>query len=146
MLGLDVYENPRIARAIIPTRVLVVDDEPLIRWSVCTALAADGYDPVSASNPEDAGRVAARWPPPKVVLFDLRKPEQALDFMAAIRCGYPASRFAIMTTVRERPDWLDREGVEWIEKPFDLPAVIRIIGELAMRSPAASGSRRGRSV
>jgi DNA-binding NtrC family response regulator len=146
MAGLDVYENPRIARAIIPTRVLVVDDEPLIRWSICTALASDGYDPVSASNPEDAGRVATRWPPPKVVLFDLRNPDHALDFMAAIRCVYPACRFAVMTTVRERPDWLEREGVEWIEKPFDLAAVVRIIGALATCPAGASAPLRGRSV
>ena len=146
MAGLDLYENPRIARARIPTRVLVVDDEPLIRWSVCTALASDGYDPVSASNPEDAGRLAARWPPPKVVLFDLQNPDHALDFMAAIRCVYPACRFAVMTTVRERPEWLEREGVEWIEKPFDLPAVIRMIGELATSTAAASAVLRRRSV
>lgn len=135
MVPLAVDEKCHIARAVIPTRVLVVDEEPLIRWSVCSALAAEGFDPVSAADTADAARLAAQWPPPKVVLFDLKSADPAgFGLLLAIRCVYPDCRFVVMTTAPDwPPDWIRAEGVGWIQKPFDLTQVVDVVGDLATR-------------
>ena len=127
-------KNP-IARAVIPTRVLVVDDEPLIRWSICSALAAHGFDAVAAADGLAARRIAAEWPPPRVVLLDRTSSDPAcLEVLADIRALYPDCRFVVMTTkhgVSLRP--IFGAGVEQIVKPFDLQQVVRLVTQLAIR-------------
>ena len=121
-------------RAIVPTRVLVVDGEPLIRWSICAALAAAGFDAVAASNAAEATRIANEWPPPRVVLVDLRHPDvEGRELLAHIRSVYPDCRFLIMTTDPGALG-LDKrraDGVEVVEKPFDLVRITERITRLA---------------
>src|SRR5690242_22167 len=58
----------------IPTaRVLVVDDEKLIRWSVAERLQRGGYDVVSAESGEQALEMLAGLPP-DLMLLDVRLP------------------------------------------------------------------------
>lgn len=137
------HENSRISRAVIPTRVLVVDGEPLIRWSICTALAAEGFDAVDAADAADASRLAAEWPPPRVVLFDLRSPDPAgLAVLSAIQAVYPDCRFLIMTTARDwPPESFPGEGVELMQKPFDLTQLVRVVSGLATRASGAGPTR-----
>ena len=104
MTPLIVHEKSPIARAVIPTRVLVVDEEPLIRWAVCSALTAAGFDAVSAADAGEASRLATQWPPPKVVLFDLISSDPSgVDLLFDIRCIYPDCRFVVMTAAADRP-------------------------------------------
>ena len=138
MVPLTVHEKFPIARAVIPTRVLVVDEEPLIRWSLCSMLVADGFDAVSAADTTEAGRVASQWPPPKVVLFDLTGADAAgAELLFAVRCVNPDCRFIVMTAASDRPpDAILKQGIEWIQKPFDLRDVLRVVEDLATRSPS----------
>ena len=126
-------KNP-VTRAIVPTRVLVIDSEPLIRWSICAALAAAGFDAVAAADATEAGRVAMEWPPPRVVLLDLRFPDvEGRELLTSIRAVYPDCRFLIMTT-DPRPAGIEdgrANGVEVIEKPFDLARITERIARLA---------------
>jgi DNA-binding NtrC family response regulator len=121
-------------RVEIPTRVLVVDDESLIRWSICTALAAEGFDPVPAADPADAQRILGQWPPPRVAILDRRYSNgDAHDLRALIRTVYPDCRFLIMTTAE---GGMSNGGsasgrVEVVEKPFDLARIVQLVGELA---------------
>ncbi len=137
MVPLTVYEKSPIARAVIPTRVLVVDEEPLIRWAVCSALASEGFDAVSAADTTEARRLVTQWPPPRVVLFDLTTSDPAgSELLFAIRCVYPDCRFVVMSAAPDRPpSWILEQGVEWIQKPFDLRHVLRVIEDLATRPP-----------
>lgn len=123
-----------LVRAQIPTRVLVVDDESLIRWSICTALAAEGFDPVPAADAADAQRLAAEWPPPRVAIVDRRfSTGDAQDLRTLIREVYPDCRFLIMTTAQSASvsGWRASDRVQVIEKPFDLARIVRLVGELA---------------
>lgn len=121
-------------RARIPTRVLVVDEEALVRWSLCTALSDEGFDAVAAANPLDARRIAAEWPPPRVAIIDSDVPgaeDRAL--MRSIREVYPECRFVLMTTAHP-DDAGSRHGAHAcavIEKPFDLSTVVRMVSDLA---------------
>lgn len=129
------------ARAEIPTRVLVVDEEPLIRWSICAALAAGGYDPVPAAGVPDARTTAAEWPPPLVAILDSRFAHgDREDLRAILRGVYPDCRLIIMTTDRDREaSARNRSGAAHvIQKPFDIGALVRLVDELT----AATGVSR----
>src|SRR5512139_2615242 len=54
-------------------RVLVVDDEKLIRWSVSERLQRDGYEVLSAESGERALEIVASSPP-DVMLLDVKLP------------------------------------------------------------------------
>ena len=141
MIPLFAREKTPISREVVPTRVLVVDSEPLIRWSVCTALAGAGFDAVAAADGAEASRIAAEWPPPKVAILDLRCPDtEGHDLVRAIRAVYPDCRFLMMTTA-QRGGATGRRGggVEVIEKPFDLGRLVDVVTALA--EPEMEGSR-----
>ena len=114
-------------RPPIPNRVLVVDDEPLIRWSLCTALEAAGFDAVAASNAVEARRLATEWPPPRVAVVDLLDDRDTADLLDSIRRIYRDCRFVIMTTARQERVPHGDGRVQVIDKPFDLNALVRMV-------------------
>jgi DNA-binding NtrC family response regulator len=79
--------------------VLVVDDEPLIRWSLTETLAEAGHTVSEAGDRESAIRVlTARSEPPEVVLLDYRLPDSNdLGLLAAIRQLAPRAQVIVMT-------------------------------------------------
>jgi DNA-binding response OmpR family regulator len=129
-------------QGLIPARVLVVDSEPLIRWSICVALAAAGFDADSAATPEEAHRVAAAGGAPRVVLLDVHpdgKPQPLIDQIRAIS---PASRFLVMSTARQTTQSLRQLGdVQVVEKPFDLTKLVAVVTELAGNATPPVGNR-----
>jgi DNA-binding response OmpR family regulator len=134
----------------VPMRILVVDDEPLIRWSICSALAAAGFDAVSAGDTVAARRLAVEQPPPRMVLFDLPAPDRdGLEVLSEMRRIHPDCRFIIMTTARDYAHrYAFSDGVELIEKPFDLAHLLRLVRELADRRmtpevPPGAGTQAG---
>lgn len=118
------------SRAKIPDRVLVVDDEPLVRWALTASLSAAGYEVVSAASGADACAMAAQTPHPAVVLLDLRPQDMnGQGFFDEIRRVAPRCQVLVLTTERRGgapPAWL---GAEVIEKPFDLAEVVRLVDE-----------------
>ena len=63
-----VKKSPRL-------RVLVVDDEPLIRWSLSETLEQSGHAVVEAGDAEGALRALSAGRPFDVVLLDYRLPD-----------------------------------------------------------------------
>ena len=113
-------------------RVLVVDDEPLIRWSICVALAAAGFDADSASTADEARRLAAAGAPPRVVLLDVHPDGQPQPLIDQIRAICPDSRFLVMSTARQTTGTLHHFGdVQIVEKPFDLMDLVAAVSELS---------------
>ena len=118
----------------VSTRVLVVDNEPLIRWAVCSALAAAGFDAVPAGTRDEARRVAAQWPPPKVALLDIDPDGQGRELLADIAHIYPGCTFIVMSTARRGGlSGVRVEGLRVIEKPFDLDGLVAVVAEAAQR-------------
>lgn len=119
-------------RGLFPVRVLVVDCEPLIRWSICVALTAAGFDADSAATEEEARQVAAAGAAPSVVLLDVHPDGQPQPLIDQIRATCPDSRFLVMSTARQTPDTLRQFGdVQIVEKPFDLANLVSAVAELA---------------
>src|SRR5438046_1730876 len=74
-------------------RVLVVDDEPLIRWSVGETLAERGYRVVERGDAEGAREALREGSTFDVVLLDYRLPDSDdLSLLASIRSRHPARR------------------------------------------------------
>jgi len=115
-------------RGEIPIRVLVVDDEPLIRWSICAALAAANFDAVAAPTPDAARRMAAEWPPPRVIILDVQPDGQGRELMTDLRAIYPECRFVLMSTARRGAQAAPlNDRVQTIEKPFDLGELVKLV-------------------
>lgn len=112
--------------------VLVVDDEPLIRWSVAETLVSDGHTVVEAGDGAAAIRAVNESARPfDVVLLDFRLPDSHdLTLLAHIRRRAPASAVVLMTAF-STPDVVDGAhalGVRQVlSKPFDLTDIAAIV-------------------
>lgn len=127
-------KNPA-TRAKISPRVLVIDDEPLVRWALLAGLRHAGLEAVGTGSAEEAAAMAAQVPAPAVVLLDIvlwgADPDRLLD---EIRSAAPHARILILAVEgRDLPDgpW---HQVDVIRKPFDLHAVVRRV-QAALRCP-----------
>lgn len=113
----------------IPRRVLVVDDEPLIRWSVAETLAGLGLDVEQAGDAASALRLMTNGTLGfDVIVLDLRLPDMRdLSLMATIRQLQPDASIVLMTAfgtdeIVERAVALGALSV--LNKPFELGALV----------------------
>lgn len=113
-------------------RVLVVDDEPLIRWSLLETLAGLEYSVVEAADASSAMRaVAAAGEPFDVALLDFRLPDSDdLALLARLRQTAPGMQVVLMTAFGT-PE-IHREAVDLgaycvIEKPFEMQDIASLV-------------------
>ena len=114
-----------------PLHVLVVDDEPLIRWSVAESLAAAGCVVEEAADAASALKIVAdtalRF---QVVVMDLRLPDMHdLSLLATFRQVWPDARVILMTAFGT-PEILAEArtlGAEVLNKPFELDELNRLV-------------------
>jgi len=112
--------------------VLVVDDEPLIRWSIAETLGAAGHRVTEAQDAASALQALVDAPDPDLVLLDFRLPDSSdLGLLAKIRQVAPAAK-VIMMTAFGTPDVtagaLKLGASKVLNKPFnmhDLEGVVR---------------------
>jgi DNA-binding NtrC family response regulator len=126
-------DNPRTRKKFPPIHVLVVDDEPLVRWSIAETLRTRGYEVTEASNADGTIRaIADQGLLPDVVLLDLRLPDcDDMSLLATLRRIVPDARVIVMSAfgTPEIFEAVRHLGVETIiEKPFDLDRVETLIG------------------
>jgi len=119
-----------VAREGIPRRVLVIDDEPLIRWALSVGLAGAGFDTVTASGGADARAAAAAWPRPDVILLDVHQADCS-QLLADLRRAAPGCRVLMLGTCCDPAAEARWQGIEIIAKPFDLPDVIERVQRAA---------------
>lgn len=118
---------------LFPRHVLVVDDEPLIRWSVSETLSDLGYDVEQASDAAAALRTvttAAR--PFEVVVLDLRLPDMTdLSLLGTLRQLLPDAVLVLMTAfgTAEIIDGAWALGATVLNKPFELDELKRLVSE-----------------
>jgi two-component system OmpR family response regulator len=131
-------EKVPTVRAEIPARVLIIDDEPLIRWSLSAGLRLEGFDAVTAASAEEARSVAGQWPGPDVVLIDLRLHDTDVGALIEdLRRAAPGCRFLVLTTSGKDAQRSGMQGVTIITKPFDLAEVVSLVHAAVAATPAA---------
>lgn len=114
-----------------PLHVLVVDDEPLIRWSVTESLADLGLDVEQAPDAASALRAVLTTALPfQVVILDLRLPDMTdLSLLATLRQLLPRARLILMTAFGS-PDVVQEAtllGATILNKPFELADLNRLV-------------------
>ena len=122
--------------------MLVVDDEPLTRWSMAEVLGEGGYGVTVAGDAASALRAIAGRAP-DVIFLDLRLPDSTdLAALSVVRRGAPQAAVVLMTA-HGSPE-LFREAIRRgaaavMDKPFDMGAVGPLVKYLLdVRSPDGS--------
>ena len=123
-------------------RVLVVDDELLIRWALREVLEAKGYVVSEAGNAA-AARSAMAGAVPDAVVLDYRLPDSNdLGLLTAIRHDAPATPVIMMTaygTAEMIKDALDLGAFRVVNKPFEVHEMADLVAAaLAPREAAVS--------
>ena len=115
-------------------RVLVVDDEPLIRWSLVETLAGAGHDVVEAIDAREAIEVINDAATPfDIALLDFRLPDSNdLTLLTRVRRLTPATRIIVMTAYGT-PDLvrgaLDLGAYLVLNKPFEMGTLSPLVTE-----------------
>jgi DNA-binding NtrC family response regulator len=127
--------------------VLVVDDEPLIRWSLAETLTACGHVVTEAGDAAATRRaVTDDTQRPDVVLLDYRLPDSNdLGLLAAIRREAPRTQVILMTahgTSDITRGALELGAYRVVSKPFALQDLAALVSEAhAAADPAPTSSR-----
>jgi len=121
-----------------PLRVLVVDDEPLVRWAIAETLSVGGYEVDEAGDAASTlHALGATADLPDIVLLDLRLPDCSdLSLLVRVRLLAPAATVILMTAygtpeVRERARSLVAALV--LDKPFDVDGLAGLVSTVRTR-------------
>ncbi len=112
-------------------RILVVDDEELVRMVTKAILAYRGYEIVEAADGEEAvQKYAAANPRYDLVLMDLHMPRlNGYDALQRIRSMDPKLKAILLSGGSQDPASLggDIDGVAYLQKPFDNQELINVV-------------------
>lgn len=121
-------ENRRPSRR----SVLVVEDDSDIRELISDFLTLEGFDVRSVSNGAAALR-SVESEPPTVILLDMRMPVMdGWEFAREIRARGLTVPIIVMTAAQDaRKSAEEIEAISFLEKPFDLADLTRLIESAA---------------
>lgn len=105
-------------------RILIIEDEPDLRDTMCDLLQLEGYAVLSAANGieglaalEDAGT-------PCLILLDLMMPEMdGWQFLEALR-SRPSLPVVVVSAIAELSEVADRYGCEVLKKPVKIDQLL----------------------
>lgn len=122
----------RVSEAIAARRVLVVDDEVLIRLLIAEALRDDGCEVTEAASADEALAILTAAEEPDVLVTDIRMPGRAdgLDLATKVRRTHPEVKILVASGN------LPSDGARFVAdgflaKPFGLCELVERVRELA---------------
>ena len=115
-----------------PARVLVVDDEALIRWSLNERLSSAGYEVHEAGDGASALNYFRDGAPRiDLVVLDLKLPDaDGVDLLKEIRRLSPTCRVILMTafgTPDKLVDARNNGAYDVVSKPFNLDKMLQAV-------------------
>jgi two-component system nitrogen regulation response regulator GlnG len=129
-----------------PRRVLVVDDEPSIRFVLERALARAGFAVTVAGSVEEARPLLAanRF---AVALLDVRLPGAGgFELLEELKGRPDRPLVVVMTaqdTLRSAVTAMRQGAEDYLVKPFELDRVVAVVGDLAARAGVAAREPAG---
>lgn len=133
------------------SRILIVDDEPAIGWSLRELLADDGHEVAVAASAEAALETCAGFRP-DVILLDVRLPgRDGIAALPDLRRIVPQAPIIVMTAFGDLDTAVRAVNAgarDYLVKPFDLERVSDVVARAAAdragsagltAAPAASG-------
>ncbi len=125
--------------------ILVIDDDKDLRQALTSALEAQGWDVISASNGDD-GVELARKHLPKVILCDLLMPgKNGFRVCSTIRDD-DALKYSILIAMSgkgfedTRQAAMEAGADEFMVKPLDFARLCEILGQITKRSALESSA------
>src|SRR6185436_15235715 len=109
-------------------RILLADDEEVVRKTVRLVLGFQGYDVVEAGDGEDAVQKYIETVPPfDLVLLDVDMPRAGgLAALARIRERDADAKVIVLSGMPQAPN----ADVVFIQKPFDYHQFLRVVREM----------------
>jgi DNA-binding NtrC family response regulator len=117
-------------------RIVVCDDEELVRWSLVEGLKQSGFEAFEAIDGQDCLEVVERESP-ALVLMDVRMPR--LDGLQALRrlreSGFdaPVLMLTAMSDIETAVEATQLGAARYLTKPFDLEEVRAVVREVLSR-------------
>ncbi len=120
----------------MPKRILLVDDDALLRRSLAFNLEQAGYTAQTAQNAEDAISIA-RLSPPDLVVLDIGLP--GMDGLQALRILRDDLALPVILLTARRRELDEVLGLElgaddYVTKPFDLDVLLARIKAVLRRT------------
>ncbi|MEO6014239.1 MAG: response regulator [Devosia sp.] len=116
----------------MPISVLVVEDEPMIRFAAVTNLEDEGFDVVEATNADQAIAILTARPDIHILFTDIDMPGSmdGLKLSAFVRDRWPPVRIIVtsgkrLVEITELP-----AGSVFFPKPYGLDAIATSIRQL----------------
>ncbi len=111
-------------------RILIIDDEPAIGWSLRELLTEDGHAVEVASSAEAALETCGRFAP-EAMLVDVRLPgRDGLAALPDLRAAAPGAAIVVMTAFGDLDTAVRAVAAgafDYLVKPFDLASVSRVV-------------------
>jgi two-component system nitrogen regulation response regulator GlnG len=128
------------------SRILIIDDEPAICWSLKERLTDQGHEVQIASSVERADKLLATFAP-DIIVLDIRLPGQdGLSAIPGIQRRLPTTPIVVMTAFGDLQtvvDAISRGAFEYLVKPFELPEFLSVIDRaIQSTSEAPAGQSR----
>jgi CheY-like chemotaxis protein len=115
--------------------VLIVEDEPDLRYMLALNLECEGYRALVTASRED-GLMVAREHKPAVIISNLFMPGMGIDeFVAEIRRLEPAPCLVFISASDQVAEIAQRHGVPYLRKPFEISDLQRCFNTEAMDEP-----------
>jgi DNA-binding response OmpR family regulator len=126
------------------TKILLVDDDDLIRRSLAFTLGQSGYQTITAASAEDALALVRR-DTPDLVLLDIGLP--GMDGLQAMRQFQDQEIPVIFLTARRRELdeilGLELGAEDYVTKPFDADVLLARIRVVLRRAQQKTGPQEG---
>jgi len=110
----------------MPHRVLVVEDEPLVRMLAVDVVEEAGFEAIEASNADEALALLDRMPDIRLLFTDIDMPGSmdGLRLAAAVRDRWPPVHI-IVVSGKQRPNSAELPDVIFFAKPYDVAELCR---------------------
>ena len=140
------YNNKNIKQAgCIAPKILVIDDEKLIRWSLKEILTQEGYDVHTADSADEAIKLAKETAYQLIIADWDIKDQSGIDTLKKIK-GFRPDVVSIILSAHPKqqiqPECRDLNIFATIEKPFKSEQLLSIAREALDSLPLAGKEAR----
>jgi CheY-like chemotaxis protein len=128
-------DNPATSTA---TRILVVEDELLIRMLVADELRDADYDVVEASSADEALELLGTLAPVNLIFSDVRMPGSidGLGLLAAVKAKCPDMPFIVTSGHIEPSLAIQRGADQFVPKPYSTHVVLSAVHKELSAGPS----------
>ena len=130
------------------SRILIADDDPLLRALLVHRLSADGHDILTAGDGSEALAVIRDQRPELIVLDALMPVMDGFEVLRRIKSGHLTDAPVIMLTALKREQdivgALQLGAADYLVKPFIPDELGQRIRRLLQAAPGAEGGARDR--